>query len=96
MAEHDWVRPTLSVPRFSPYVRVVGPRTTLHERLLAMVLFRNRIMHYEPIHHRHLAADHATALTLLEHLSPELVRNLEPYDRVPEVLKRRPPAPSGS
>ena len=42
-----------------------GRREKLHDNLLAMVLFRNRIMHHEPIHHRDLAADHAKIYRLL-------------------------------
>lgn len=81
---------TLSVPGLHqafPHYR--GRRNQLHNILWAMVLFRNRIMHHEPIHHRHLVADHATVRKLLGYLSPELVACVEPYDRVPAALRRR-------
>lgn len=68
-----------------------GERQDPHRDLNTMRLFRNRIMHYEPIHHRHLAADHATVLRLLGYLSPDLARELRLFDRVPAVLARRPP-----
>jgi hypothetical protein len=66
-----------------------GPRKQLHDNLLAMVLFRNRIMHHEPIHHRDLAADHAKIYRLLGYLSPELAKEVQTFDRVPDVLARR-------
>jgi hypothetical protein len=67
-----------------------GPRGQLHKDLRTVLLFRNRIMHHEPIHHRHLEADHATILRLLGYLSPGMVKQLEAYDRVGAVLKLRP------
>lgn len=67
-----------------------GRRRQLHEDLHTVLLFRNRIMHHEPIHHRHLEADHATILRLLGYLSPVMVKQLETYDRVGAVLKLRP------
>jgi hypothetical protein len=66
-----------------------GPRRRLHSDLRTMLLFRNRIMHHEPIHHRHLKADHRTILRLLGYLSPSMVGQLKSYDRVEVLLQRR-------
>lgn len=66
-----------------------GKRRPLHDNLLAMVLFRNRIMHYEPVHRRDLRADHAKIYRLLGYMSPRMVKELETIDRVSEVLDRR-------
>jgi hypothetical protein len=71
-----------------PFYR--GPRRLLHSDLHTMLLFRNRIMHYEPIHRRHLKADHRTILRLLGYLSPSIVEQLESYDQVAVVLAQRP------
>ena len=51
-------RPALH--RAFPHYR--GPRRSVHQRLVTMRLLRKRIAHHEPIHYRHLAADHATML----------------------------------
>jgi hypothetical protein len=67
-----------------------GDRETLRDNLQAMLRLRNRIMHHEPIHHRHLAADHAKIYRLLGYIEPEAVTWLRGFDRVPEVLARRP------
>jgi hypothetical protein len=67
-----------------------GNRESLRDSLQAMLLFRNRIMHHEPIHHRHLTADHAKIYLLLGYLEPELAAWLRNYDRVPGVLAKRP------
>jgi hypothetical protein len=67
-----------------------GRRDQLHESLLTVVLLRNRIMHHEPIHHRHLEADHETIYRLLGYVSPDLVTQLAPFDRVPKLLQERP------
>jgi hypothetical protein len=67
-----------------------GPRRALHADLLTMLLFRNRIMHHEPIHHRHLEADHQTALRVVGYISPDMLQQLKQYDCVPVVLGRRP------
>lgn len=56
-----------------------------------MLLFRNRIMHHEPIHHRHLEADHQTILRLLSCLSAGMAAQLTAYDQVGFVLAQRPP-----
>ncbi|WP_035950746.1 hypothetical protein [Parafrankia sp. EUN1f] len=79
-----WV-PTLH--RAFPHYR--GSRRELHDSLEAMLLLRNRVMHYEPIHHRDLAADRAKIYRLLGYLSPEAAREVEPLDRIPEILSRR-------
>ncbi|MEO3793315.1 hypothetical protein ABGB14_24145 [Nonomuraea sp. B10E15] len=67
-----------------------GSREPLRESLQTMLLLRNRIMHHEPIHHRHLAADHAKIYTLLGYLELRIGSWLRAFDRVPEVLARRP------
>jgi hypothetical protein len=67
-----------------------GPRRRLHGDLRTMLLFRNRIMHHEPIHHRHLEADHQTILLLLGYLSPSMVKQLKSYDRAEVVMRQRP------
>ncbi|MEV4561925.1 hypothetical protein AB0K51_33785 [Kitasatospora sp. NPDC049285] len=66
-----------------------GRRRLLHEDFYSMQLFRNRIGHHEPIHHRHLAADHAKIYRLLEYLSPDMAAAARAMDRVPEVLSTR-------
>lgn len=63
-----------------------GPRTTLRKELDYLRVFRNRIMHHEPIHHRHLDADHATIHRMLSHISPAAAAGIKPMDRVPEIL----------
>jgi hypothetical protein len=81
---------TLWVPalhRAFPYYK--GRRQPLHDNLLAMVLLRNRIMHHEPIRHRHLHADHLKIYRLLGYISPSMAKELETLDRVSEVLRRR-------
>ncbi|MEV4072327.1 hypothetical protein ACGFJC_28430 [Nonomuraea fuscirosea] len=82
---HLWV-PALHAA--FPHYR--GRREPLRDNLDAMLRLRNRIMHHEPIHHRHLAADHAKIYRLLGFLEPEIVPCLQDLDRVPDVLTRRP------
>ncbi|MEV6557066.1 hypothetical protein AB0M22_15200 [Nocardia sp. NPDC051756] len=67
-----------------------GPRRRLHDDLQTMRLFRNRIMHHEPIHHRHLEADHKTILRLLGYMSPSMTDQLKSYDQVVRTLGQRP------
>lgn len=67
-----------------------GRRSSLHDALLSMVLFRNRIMHHEPIHHRDLAADHRKIYRVLHYMEPAITMWLRGFDRVPNVLARRP------
>ncbi|MEU8343903.1 hypothetical protein SAMN05443665_103821 [Actinomadura meyerae] len=66
-----------------------GRRDGLHRDLLSTVLLRNRVMHYEPIHHRDLAKDHQTVYRLMQYISPELAGEARRLDRVPDVLSRR-------
>ncbi|MER7133562.1 hypothetical protein [Streptosporangium saharense] len=82
---HLWV-PVLhrAFPHYS------GRRRDLQDNMQAMVLLRNRVMHHEPIHHRRLEADHAKIYRLLGYLEPAVVTWLRDFDRVPEVLSRRP------
>jgi hypothetical protein len=82
---HLWV-PALhgAFPHYS------GRRESLRDNLQTMVLLRNRIMHHEPIHHRHLTADHAKIYRLLGYVEPQFAGWLRDFDRVPEVLTRRP------
>jgi hypothetical protein len=79
-----WV-PTLhrAFPHYS------GRRDTLHDDLVAMLRFRNRVMHHEPVHHRDLAADRSKIYRLLGYLSREAAREVESHDRIPEILARR-------
>jgi hypothetical protein len=67
-----------------------GPRRDLHRNVLAMVLFRNRIMHHEPIHHRDLVRDHDTIYMLLGYLNPDVAEHVREMDTVPSVLAARP------
>ncbi|ABW11471.1 protein of unknown function DUF1526 [Parafrankia sp. EAN1pec] len=73
--------------RAFPHYR--GSRRELHDNFDAMLRLRNRVMHYEPIHHRDLVADRAKIYRLLSYLSPEAAREIELLDRIPEVLSRR-------
>ena len=73
-----------------------GPRGSLHDWLVAILYLRNRIMHHEPIHHRDLEADHRKILRVLGYLSPAMVKQLEPDDPVPVLLKQRPRRTAGS
>ncbi len=63
-----------------------GRRDALHREFDSIRLFRNRISHHEPIHHRHLAADHGKIYRLLGHLSPAMASAARRMDRVPEIL----------
>ena len=74
--------------RAFPHYR--GPRRSVHQRLVTMRLFRNRIAHHEPIHYRHLAADHATMLTILGWVSPEFAAWVDSRSRVPTLLAIKP------
>lgn len=64
-------------------------RRSVHREYEAVRRFRNRVMHHEPIHHRHLAADHATLCRLLGELSPEALTQMSRGDRVQEILRAR-------
>src|SRR5436309_3203698 len=66
-----------------------GRRGDLHDNLNAMRLFRNRIVHHEPIHHRDLAADHRKIYRLLNYIDATAAREALAMDRVPIVLAHR-------
>jgi hypothetical protein len=78
----------LWVPTLHRVFRGVA-RRALHQDFLNVLVLRNRIMHHEPIHHRHLEADHATVYRLLGHLSPAIIKELAERDRVPKLLASR-------
>ena len=65
-------------------------RGQLHGNFDQVLKLRNRIMHFEPIHYRHLAADHQTIYRLLDCISPDLVDELHSHDLVPYTLRRKP------
>jgi hypothetical protein len=79
-----WV-PTLH-RAFSHYS---GRRSDLHDNFFSMLLFRNRIMHHEPIYHRDLVADHAKIYRLVGYLSQDVRDTLSALDRAPNVLAHR-------
>lgn len=66
-----------------------GGRRDLHWRLDSMRFLRNRIAHAEPIHRRHLDADHGTILDLLGCVSLPAREYVQRHDRVEQVLLRR-------
>jgi hypothetical protein len=66
-----------------------GARKELHQDFQNVLVLRNRIMHHEPIHHRHLEADHETVYRLLGYLSSAVVVELSGRDRVPDLLGGR-------
>ncbi|WP_147403845.1 hypothetical protein [Nocardia panacis] len=84
---HLWV-PILH--RAFPHYR--GSREILRKDLQTMVLLRNRIMHHEPIHHRHLAVDHQKVYQLLSYVCAELPAWVGAIDQVSATLARRPKA----
>ncbi|WP_250033220.1 hypothetical protein [Paractinoplanes maris] len=67
-----------------------GPRRQMHAHLEHLRMFRNRIMHHEPVHMRHLEADRERIYELVEYLAPGATRMLERVDNLAEVLARRP------
>lgn len=73
-----------------------GRRDRLHEKFETMRLFRNRIMHHEPIHHRDLAADHRKIFELIGYIDPASARAVALLDRVRAVLGSRAAAIDGS
>ncbi|MFE7765809.1 hypothetical protein [Streptomyces sp. NPDC057438] len=81
---HFWV-PVLH----SAFPHYGGRRDDLYRDLTSLVLLRNRVMHHEPVHHRHLAADHGTLYRVLGHLSPEFAKEAQAMDRFPDVLTDR-------
>jgi hypothetical protein len=81
---------TLWVPTLHRvFPRAARRRHTLHQDFANVLVLRNRIMHHEPIHHRHLQADHETVYRLLGYLSPVIVQELARRDRVPQLLAYR-------
>ncbi|GAB3182997.1 hypothetical protein [Streptomyces incanus] len=81
---HFWV-PVLH----SAFPHYRGRRDSLYRELTSLVLLRNRVMHHEPVHHRHLSADHATLYRVLGYLSLELAKESKTMDRFPAVLAGR-------
>lgn len=83
-----------------------GRRKELHDSLMSLLWFRNRVMHHEPIDHRcrrrcprwHVdpAGGHATLYRVLGYLSPELVKEAQAMDRFPAVLAGRADALRGT
>ncbi|HWU11464.1 MAG TPA: hypothetical protein VN520_34775 [Streptomyces sp.] len=73
-----------------------GRRDALYDALWSLVLLRNRVMHHEPVHKRHLAADHAKIYRLLGYLSHDLVREVRTMDRFAAVLRHRGATCDGS
>lgn len=73
-----------------------GRRKDLHDKLWAMGLLRNRIMHHEPIHHRDLAADHRKIYQLISLIDPTAAKETSAMDRVPAVLAYRHAVCDGS
>ncbi|MFC4060299.1 hypothetical protein ACFOWE_18505 [Planomonospora corallina] len=69
--------------------RLPRPTARAPQDLYHLRKLRNRIAHYEPIHQRHLTADHTKLLRILSHISPETTDWVRANDRVPEVLARR-------
>ncbi|MFI7453542.1 hypothetical protein ACIBQX_39050 [Nonomuraea sp. NPDC049714] len=67
-----------------------GPRQNLHRKVDYLRIFRNKIAHHGPIHHRHLTADHDAILECLRFIDPGLAAMVERHSRVSEVLTRRP------
>ncbi|MER7010433.1 hypothetical protein ABT324_03245 [Saccharopolyspora sp. NPDC000359] len=67
-----------------------GRRRKLHDELNPVRLFRNRIMHYEPIFNRRLLDYHRDIYRLLGYLSTKLKAETRRLDRVPQVLAERP------
>ncbi|MEV4578782.1 hypothetical protein AB0K16_36610 [Nonomuraea jabiensis] len=67
-----------------------GPRRELHRKVDYLRVFRNKIAHHGPIHHRHLIADHEAILQCLGFIDVGLAAMVERHSRVHEVLARRP------
>jgi hypothetical protein len=88
---HFWV-PVLH----AAFPHYQGRRDRLYRELTSLVLLRNRVMHHEPVHHRHLSADHDTICRVLGYLSPELAEETRMMDRFPDVLAGRTDVLSGA
>jgi len=67
-------------------------RKELHHRLESAVLFRNRIMHYEPIFHRDLAADFRKIVRVVGYIDQDAAVALKQADRLSVLLAGRPSA----
>ncbi|WP_127501799.1 hypothetical protein [Actinoplanes solisilvae] len=67
-----------------------GSRREMHSHLEHLRMFRNRIMHHEPVHKRYLGADHRRIYELSEYLAPGATNMLRRVDRLADVLARRP------
>lgn len=67
-----------------------GTRAELHRKLENLRLLRNRIAHHEPIHGRHLAADHQAILTVAGWIAPQFAAWVESGSRVGAVLAAQP------
>lgn len=64
-------------------------RSDVSRTLESIRLFRNRIAHHEPVHGRHLAADHVTLLSVAGWIDADLERYVDAHSRVPGSLARR-------
>jgi len=67
-----------------------GTRGEMCRRIEHLRLFRNRIMHHEPIYWRRLTQDRAAVYDLLEIVVPQLGPELRRIDPLPEALGRAP------
>ena len=72
------------------FPRYAGPRRDLHAELYAVLHFRNRIMHYEPVFDLNLAAYRETIYRVLGYLSSHVVDLVADLDRIPDALGRPP------
>ncbi|MGZ0150764.1 hypothetical protein ACXJJ3_27140 [Kribbella sp. WER1] len=96
LISNEYDRPLWVPCLYKAFPAYRGTRRDLHRQVRTTLLFRNRIMHHEPIHHRHLEADHQTILRLLGSISPTMVQQLKPHDQVEAILGGRPdPATPG-
>ncbi|MFV2197640.1 hypothetical protein [Nocardiopsis sp. LOL_012] len=84
VAQYDRTLWRTALHRAFPHYR--GPRADLHREMDYLRTFRNRIMHHEPIHHRHLKADHDTIYRVLSWINAEAASGVRYLDRVPELL----------
>ncbi|MFI5933451.1 hypothetical protein [Actinoplanes sp. NPDC051494] len=67
-----------------------GPRGEMHRRIEHLRLFRNRIMHHEPIYWRRLVRDRSSIYDLVENVVPEMGPEMRRIDPLPGVLARNP------
>ncbi|MCO5969374.1 hypothetical protein [Actinoallomurus soli] len=65
-------------------------RDPLHRELDLLRTLRNRVAHHQPIYHRHLEADHESALRVLGYLGGGLENMVAKHSRVPGLLARGP------